>query len=445
MAKVAGVSESRNFRIDVEWDSAPGVATPELAATWARFALWVGSQSPTSVEDSAGVYRRSIYTSVYPLAEWIAFNWWSLIAELRPSALPVLLWTWSNVTSYEWLRRHNIRGAGSGMPWPDVTFVPEGATTRLVWRGGPGLAGQPITFLSNGDAYLPSTEFVDQLARFVDQVIDRLREKGVFDTPLAKEWQALRDTEDEEAAFARAAARLGLDPYEMTTSAQEELIQLSQALEPHVLDEFLDSADPGHLQPAIGWLQQARNRANNLASVRAESVIGEWREILRAQRAAFEDRPWSRGYSAAQEVRRMLGLEPTESLGMDSLVTKVTQGGQSAGLEGLARLSPSDKLILVLPSGTRSAPSVRFAQARSLGLLLASDEDEHLLDPASTDLSKESRACAAELLAPFSGIQQYLSRLPAVTDAAFEAVAARFRTSTWLVRLQYENQISQYT
>jgi hypothetical protein len=34
-------------------------------------------------------------------------------------------------------------------------------------------------------------------------------------------------------------------------------------------------------------------------------------------------------------------------------------------------------------------------------------------------------AFAAELLAPFSGIQQYLSRLPAVTDAAFEAVAAR--------------------
>lgn len=439
------MSESRSFRIEVEWDSALGVATPELAATWARFAIWIGSQSPTSVEDSGRVYRRSIYTSVYPLAEWIAFNWWALTAELRPSAVPVLLWTWSNVASHEWLQRHNIRGAGTGMPWPDLTFVPEGAVTRLVWRSGPGLAGQPVTFLSNGDVYLPSAQFVDQPAQFVDQVIDRLQEADVLDTPLAKEWRALRDTDAEEAAFARAAARLGLDPYAMTTAAQEELVRVSSILERHVMDEFLDSADPGHLQLAVNWLQQARNRAANLTDVRAASVVGEWRTILRYQNLADDEKPWIRGYRAAREVRRILGLEPTDRLGMDDLVTKVTLGGQSAGLEGFTRLSSADKPILVLPSGRRSAPSVRFAQARSLGLLLASGEDEHLLDPASTDLSKESRAFAAELIAPISGIQQYLSRSPAVTDAAFEAVAARFRASTLLVRRQYENQMAKYT
>jgi hypothetical protein len=439
------MSESRSFRIDVEWDSAPGVATPELAATWARFAIWIGSQSPTSVEDSGGVYRRSVYTSVYPLAEWIAFNWWSLTAELRPSSVPVLLWTWSNVASHEWLQRHNIRSAGTGMPWPDATFVPEGAVTRLVWRSGPGLARQPVTFLSNGDVYLPSAQFLDQLAQFVDQVVDRLQEVDVLDTPLAKEWKALRDTDDEEAAFARAAARLGLDPYTMTTTAQEELVRVSSVLEPHVMDEFLDSADPDHLQSAMNWLQQARDRAAGLTDVAVASDIGEWRTIFRSQNLASGEKPWTRGYRAAREVRRILGLRSTDHLGMDDLVTKVTLGGQSAGLEGFTRLSSALKPILVLPSGRRSAPSVRFAQARSLGLLLASDEDEHLLDPASTDLSKESRAFAAELIAPISGIQQYLSSLPAVTDAAFEAVASRFRTSSLLVRHQYENQIAYRT
>jgi hypothetical protein len=439
------MSESQSFRIEVEWDSAPGVATPELAATWARFAIWIGSQSPTSVEDSGGVYRRSVYTSVYPLAEWIAFNWWSLTAELRPSSAPVPLWTWSNVTSYEWLERHNIRSAGTGMPWPDLTFVPEGAVTRLVWRRGPGLASQPVTFLSSGDVYLSSAQFVGQLAQFVDQVIDRLQEVDILDTPLAKEWKALRDTDDEEAAFARAAARLGLDPYTMTTAAQEELVRISSVLEPHVMDEFLDSADPDHLQSAVNWLQQARNRAANLTKVGTASDIGEWRTILRSQNLTPDEKPWTRGYRAAREVRRILGLRETDHLGMDDLVTKVTAGGQSAGLEGFTRLSSALKPILVLPSGRRSAPSVRFAQARSLGLFLSSDEDEHLLDPASTDLSKESRAFAAELIAPIFGIQQYLSSLPAVTDAAFEAVAARFRASTLLIRHQYENQMAHYT
>lgn len=435
------MSESPSFRIDVEWDSAPGVATPELAATWARLAIWVDSQSPTSVEVSGGVYRRSVYTSVYPLAEWIAFNWWSLVAELRPSSVPVPLWTWSHVASQEWLRRHNMRGAGSGMPWPDMTFVPEGAVTRVVWRRGPGLAGQPVTFLSSGDVYLSSAQVIDQLAQFVDQVIGKLREAQVLDTPLAKEWLALRETDEEEAAFNRASARLGLDPYAMTTDAQEELIGVSRLLEPHVMDEFLDSADPDNLGLAVNWLQQARYRAENLTNLRAASVISEWRHMLRSQNRSHIERPWTRGYMAAREVRRILDLEPTDHLGMDDLVTKVTIGGQAAGLEGLTQLSSADSPILVLPSGRRSAPSVRFAQARSLGLLLASDEDEHLLDPASTDLSKESRAFAAELIAPISGIRQYLSTLPSITDAAFEAVAARFRTSTWLVRLQYENQI----
>ena len=440
---MARVSEPRGFRIDVEWDSAPGVATPEFAATWARFAVWIGPQSATTVEDSTGAYRRSVYTSVYPLAEWIAFNWWSLTSEVRPSALPVPLWSWANVADHEWLRRHNLRSAGAGMPWPDLTVVPEGATTRVVWRSGPGLANQPVTFLSSGDTYLPSSQFVEQLSSFVNQVIDRLREAEIYDTPLAKEWQALRETDDQEAEFDRAAARLGLDPYAMSAQAQEDLISISEELQPHVLAEFLDSADPTDLHSAVRWLQQARNKAAGLGKANTQSVVGEWRNLLRQQGAFRADRPWTRGYQTAREVRHILQLEPTDFLGMDDFVKKVTLSGQSAGLEGLARLSPAEKLILVLPSGARSNPSVRFAQARSLGLLLISYEDEHLLDPASTDLSKESRAFAAELLAPISGIQQYLSTLPAVTDAAFEAVAARFRTSSLLVRRQYENQSSE--
>jgi hypothetical protein len=439
---VARVSELRGFRIDVEWDSAPGVATPEFAATWARLAIWIGSQSATTVEDSAGSYRRSVYTSVYPLAEWIAFNWWSLISEVRPSALPVSLWSWANVADHEWLRRHNLRSVGSGMPWPDLTVVSEGAAARVVWRGGPGLANQPVTFLSSGDAYLPSLQLVEQLSSFVDQVIDRLEEAEVFDTPLAKEWQALRETADEEAEFDRAAARLGLDPYTMPTQAQEDLVSISEELQPHVLDEFLDSADPTNLNSAVRWLQQARNKASSLSNVTTQSVVGQWRDILR-QQDVRADRPWTRGYQAAREVRRILNLQPTDFLNMDDFVKKTTLSGQAAGLEGLARLSQAERLILVLPSGVRTNPSIRFAQARSLGLLLISSEDEHLLDPASTDLSKESRAFAAEFLAPISGIQQYLSTLPAITDVAFEAVAARFRTSSLLVRRQYENQSSE--
>jgi hypothetical protein len=437
---MAAMRDPRDFRIDIAWESAPGVATPEYRATWALLTLSFESNIVTAVEDTRGAYRRSVHTSAYPLAEWIAFNWWFLTAELRPSALPVSVWKWSNVANHEWLRRHNMRGAGAGMPWPDLTFVCEGAITRAVWHAGPGLAGQPVTFLSNGDSYLRTSQFIDELSHFVDEVVDRLREAEVFDTPLAKEWQALREADEEEAAFARAAARLGLDPYGMSSEAQEGLISVAEILDPPLMDEFLDSAVPEQLGIALNWLEQARSRVANYTESQNGNIIAAWRRALEKRQGFSEDRPWNRGYAAAREVRSMLGLEPTESLSMDHVVPKVTLGGQSAGLEGFTRFSPTDQLVVVLPAGKRLPTAVRFAQARSLGLVLASDRDEHLLDPASSDLSKESRAFAAELLAPIAGITQYLSTLPAVTDAAFDAVAARFRTSSLLVRLQYENQ-----
>jgi hypothetical protein len=437
----------REFRIDVDWESAPGVATPEFRATWAQLAIWCEPHSITAVEDSRDSYRRAVYTTVYPLAEWIAFNWWALTAGVRPSALPLSVWKWSN--GNEWLKQHNLRGVGSGMPWPDLTFVPEGAMTRAVWRSGPGLAGQPVAFLSSGDAYLQTHQFVSELTHFVDTVMDRLREAGVQDTPLAKEWQSLREIHQEEAEFAQAAARLGLDPYAMSTEAQDNLIAISDTLDDALMEEFLDSADPEQLGVAARWLQQARDKALNFvdsessSEFRSVDLIANWRlEGLGTDTPSNDARPWTRGYAAARQVRAMLRSKPTDSLNMDSLVPKLTLTSRSAGLEGYTRFSPMRQLVLVLPSGSRVPASVRFAQARSLGLIIASDRDEHLLDPASTDLSKEARAFAAELLAPAAGISDYLSTLPAVTDAAFDAVAARFRTSSWLIRHQYENQIA---
>ncbi len=284
----------------------------------------------------------------------------------------------------------------------------------------------PNTTGYEGTTYGSSRLLIDELTHFVDQVIERLQDAKVYDTPLAKEWQALRDIDDDEAAFARAAARLGLDPYSMATEEQEKLVSISQQLDMPLMEEFLDSADPEHLGTALSWLQQARQRATHFSVSGANTVLPQWTSIRESVFPSHADRPWLRGYAAAREVRNRLGLDPTDRLGMDDLVPEIRLGGQS---------------VLVLPVGRRLATAVRFAQARSLGLMLSSERTEHLLDPVSTDLTKEARAFAAELLAPADGIAQYLSRLPAVTDAAFDAVAARFNTSTFVVRHQYENQV----
>jgi hypothetical protein len=83
---VVAVRSTIDLRID--WLDAPRVSSPDLAATWAACQLWIGDECVTHVETIDGDDRRSVFGSLYPLAEWIADNWWSLTSDLRPSALP---------------------------------------------------------------------------------------------------------------------------------------------------------------------------------------------------------------------------------------------------------------------------------------------------------------------------------------------------------------------
>src|SRR6266702_5999609 len=69
-----------------EWEPAPAVRAAELRATLARLEISVGPDCITLVEDrESQSSRRSIYCSLYPIAEWVAFNWWFLRADARPA------------------------------------------------------------------------------------------------------------------------------------------------------------------------------------------------------------------------------------------------------------------------------------------------------------------------------------------------------------------------
>lgn len=433
---MVAIANPQSMRLHLEWVDGDGIATPELAATWCRLAIWVGDRCATLVDDPKSGVRQSIFTSAYPLAEWIAYNWWPLRYEIRASATSSQSWTWSGVHSNPWLRRHNFRAAGGGMPWPDLTVVPEGAVSRVIWRAGPGLAQQSLRFLEGGDLYLGFEELVSELARFVNQVVDRLDDRGIS-SPLTKEWRALNELDEEEASFAQAAARLGLDPFSLAENVQEDLVAISNSLAQPLLDEFLDSADPHQLTEASAWLAMARVRAGK-ATVSSRAVL----DLGGPQRASvIKSLPFERGYTLARAVRAALGVRPRDRLSIKELVSKVTLGRPSAGLEGFTGVRPSGHVVLVLPGERLHPTAVRFAQARALGLALISGRAESLLDPASTDLTKETRAFAAELLAPADGIREYLEVLPAATQQAFDAVAARFDASSWLIQHQYENQI----
>lgn len=426
-----------SFEVIVEWEPAAGVTAPELASTWARLQLSVGGSQLTTVEDQRSKdIRRGIYVSAYPLAEWVAEHWWLLRFHTRPATVPHRMWRWRHLSREGWLVAHNTRAAGGGMPWPDLTLVPEGEITRAIWTSGFAWPNQQVLYLTSGHAQVSSDAVADGLSRFVDQVVTRLHDRGVKGTALQQEWALVRDTAPDEAQFAAAVAALGQDPYNASDLLEKGILAAAEELEPSVLSEFLTSVRPDGIELGLIWLRDA------VSSARVRRRRG-----LRSPQGATAPgdegyAPWAVGYEMAERYRRDLKLSAEGPFDIERAVSSQELAGESAGIRGVV-ISRRGELGLVYPTDRAISPStLRFSQARALGLSLLTSRETVLLDPGKSPLAQASRAFAAELLAPAAGIAQALDKFSEITHSAFEAVAEQFRVSPLLIELQVENRIA---
>lgn len=435
---------SEPFNVRVEWLDAPGVATPELAATWARYEVWVGSACATQVETADGTLRRSIYGSLYPLAEWIVSNWWALKTGLRPSSVDSSYWTWMNLPAQGWLRSHNFRGAGDGMSWPNLTLVPEGAVTRVRWFAD-GATTRALRFVGSGDSWISSDAAAKGLAALVENTLERLSESGLPRTRLAEDWRELGLIDDDGVDFCVAAARLGLDPLSLDDKMADEIVEVAGGLPDELVADFFDNAEPVALGRAAEWMKGA-TRAATRASTKAHSELKELGVpgSVSAGSAASDVEPaWARGYEMARRARQALDVSDAQAFDVSPWLPLGTVNKDSAGIVGVG-IVDNDRCGLVLGGGLEKRGRARkFAQARALGRALARpDQRCFLLSAARGYDERVARAFAAELLAPASGISEYLAKIGRQADFAFEAVADHYGVSPLLVRHQYENQLA---
>ena len=70
------------LEFDFECEAADGIKGAELACTWASLRVRVNkSVLPRVVDPSDHRIRDRTHAPLYPLAEWLATNWWSLLHE----------------------------------------------------------------------------------------------------------------------------------------------------------------------------------------------------------------------------------------------------------------------------------------------------------------------------------------------------------------------------
>jgi hypothetical protein len=435
---------SDTFEVRIEWLEAPGVTTPELAATWARYEIWLGGRCVTQVETADGTFRRSVYGSLYPLAYWIATNWWLLISHIRPSAVDTHYWTWRNFRSHPWLAQHNFRGAGDGMAWPDLTLVPEGAITHVVWKQDYRRNSTPVRFASDGSGFVRVGDIRAELAGIVDRVLERLSEAGLPKTPLAEEWSEVANADDQEQEFCRTAARMGIDPYSVDDDTADVIVRIASQLPAEIADDFFDSADVTALADAADWARRAM-LVSERAAARAANTLDDLYTVVPGSGltgAIDTERPWALGYAMARQLRHELAIKDTDQFDVSPWVGVGDVTAPSHGIYGFASVT-GDRCGVVLGNRGLGTTATRFGLARALGRVVARPEQRRfVLSAARSHDERVARAFAAELLAPAEGIRLTLESIGKTDDSALEAVAQRFRVSPLVVRHQYDNQIA---
>ncbi len=426
-----------SFKYD--WEPAEGVTAPELAATWARLEIEVDGHVVTRVEDASSTSsRRSIYCSLYPIAEWVAFNWWQLRYHRRFAGIH-LHRSWTNGAAPPALRSHNLRNAGDGFLWPNLSILPEGQSSRLVWLADPTARGGPIRYISDGQALVDGSIVEGALADLVSSVLRRLDEADVSDTPLAREWAAVTATDDEEAAFCSAAARLGFDPYSVTDEMAELIEMVGSKLDQDILEDFLDAVRPDQIQRGVLWIRETAKRLREIGAMPSPLLV-PIRGALEQPSPA--DRPWEKGWIQARNVRAALGLTADEPFSVEDLFTVENAPVQDKALIALGGPTAAGGAALI--SDTFTSPTAsRFATARALWHVGTAPSSRFLLTAAHTDRQKIERAFAAELLAPAYGVEKFLTGYGAYAYAdELEPVAEHFFVSPNVIRHQVENQLN---
>jgi hypothetical protein len=434
-----------DLRFAYEWERGDGVAAPELAATWARLELWVGEDCVTQIEDAeTGSARRSIYVPLYPVAEWIAFNWWLLKANVRPATLVTSASSLPRHRTASWMKSHSLRGAGDGYVWPNLLILPEGRSTRLLWHPDrPGLATTtPVRYLVAGEAILGSETTAHILADVVESVLARLDERGVAESPLAREWRAILDADEDEREFCTAAARLGLDPYCVDPDLSDLIIEAADRLDERLLPDFLDSVSLDKIGGGLDWLQRGSKLIQDL-QLDPDPQLADLRTQVGKHGPGFLGTPWTTGWTQALIMRDLVGLGPGDSFEFGNMIRLEKRLHDDQALQALGGLTKTGGAALVLRRQSKKA-AARFASARALWHLTHDPSpDRFLLTTSHADRQRVERAFAAELLAPAKGVRELL-----VDDGGLVSpedlvdVASHFGVSPFVVRHQAENQLA---
>jgi hypothetical protein len=422
---------------DFEWLDPLGARGAELRATWARLTISVDGHVASRVFDQQSrTVREAVYLPLYPLAEWLATNWWPVCFEIGSPG---------RLRDPSYVDRHSLRAARDGYALPPISFTALGDAVQISWQPEL-LATHNVEFIESGIVHVPLEPFQRSLRNFIGAVAARLHEQGVPNTLLETEWDSLNEMQAEESEFCVLAAELGLDPLATDQETNEKIIEVATSVPESMRREFFAVATLAELsreaRDIFGAVGSARE---NRADLRA---VCDLRSRIDPGLKSDSLPPWRQGYVVARELREVLGLGnmPLPSFGSIADALGVSAGEIDSAIIDQPPTVVFDALVA---TNSRNSPafavsrrpetSARFQFCRGLYEFLGTAEQgPWLVTKAPSDRQRRNRAFAAEFLAPAEAIREQVSG-SVISGDEVEDLAAGFGVSSYVIAHQLEN------
>lgn len=374
--------------------------------------------------------RRGPLVSGYHLAEWMAWNWWRLVGEPKPQQ-----------PTDNWAFAHHLATVGEGYVWPNISVFSDRERTVLMAAPTRPRGFASFRFNVTWTAILPTRRFEAAVDRFMAQIQGQLRAEAVSTTNFDRIWSEVSSERANPAMTARRRleALLGRDPDE---GNQDEILRLLADAKWLGQDAVLEvAADhrPGHPVPTadeLAVLSKEYGFDTRLADiVRLSDLDLPARDQVPA---------WCRGHEVARALRSqsrfgdgpLSNRQLAELCAVSATMLESKEPSRAADMAfGLDDESGNTGRVVLR---SKWETGRRFELARLLGDRVASGLTERLwpVTRAKTYRQKLQRAFAAELLCPFTALEEKLAgdySAEAREDAARHFTVSEQTVTTMLV------------
>jgi hypothetical protein len=412
-----------SLKIEADWELSTS-GKPEEAATFAALGIKFGSTWLTEAEDSfVNRVRQKVYLSAYPLAEWLAWNWWRLRWEPRRH-------------THDWAMAHRMSNIGGGYVWPDITIFSDGERIVLNCNPTRSRPAEPLRYLCQLAAVVRAPVFEDTINSFVQSTLDQLDAKEIKASNLLAIWKNVMEerSSPEVSVRRKLEALLGYDVDE----ANEDLIE-------RLIRDIGKLGEAG-VQELAATYSEKSNVATSDEIETAANAYGfscNPRDTVRLRSESVSHLPvgeaaWKRGVAAARALREQEGLSQ-DSVSNERLcqlvgvTTSVINNRNQRGPLTFEYDTKQTEGKIVLKSGYETGR--RFGLARLLGDRVAGAASGPLKLAAQrthTYRQKLQRAFAGEFLCPFNELERFLNG--DFGDDAIQDAVQRFNVSDITIR-----------